>query len=46
MNTNQLLTLLEALDVAIEYIEAITGDNDSPTLDHLRSVYEEAASWE
>ncbi len=41
--TDKELKLMEALDVAIEYIEAITGGDESATLDHLRKVFEEVA---
>lgn len=34
--------LENALDIAIEYIQQIVGDNESPTLDYLLKVLENA----
>ena len=38
--TERELALAEALDQAIVYIEAIVGDDDSPTLEYLIKEYE------
>ena len=38
--TERELALAEALDQAIVYIEAIVGNNESPTLQHLIREYE------
>ncbi len=42
--TERELALASALDQAIVYIEAVVGDNDSPTLEYLKAEYERLTS--
>ena len=42
--TERELALAEALDQAIVYIEAIVGNNESPTLEYLIREYERLTS--
>ena len=45
MNDDQKITkLLQALDLAIVYIQGITGGDESATLDHLCKIYDEVQS--